>query len=389
MSQTTETRQERKSALDQFASLSAAPSDNLPVAMPAARAPAALSFASQPVQTPRDMRKVFEEIRVLAAAAGEDWYYRYPVQNRKKGTTEWIEGPSIKQANAMALTYRNCHVDCLVEDLGTHWMLHGVFIDRENGVSFVRPFQQRKMASRLGGSDDARREDASFAIGVSKAERNAIVNALETLSDYAFREAKEALVDKIGSNIAKWRDRAIERTSAHLDLKRVEAVIGRPAKEWLAPDIAKVIAMMKAVGDGMASLDETFPPLAGAEKPSAMDQFASGVSEPGADGAGELSPEQPDPGAGTEAGEDGNPSKSSPALYKEAIDKILGAANDPNLPDPEERIANLDGPVRDIWNAALPDDHAFVTFALKCAVNIVNEKLTLASARKMLEAKIP
>ena len=42
---------------------------------------------------------------------------------------------------------------------------------------------------------------------------------------------------------------------------RVERVVGRPAKDWLAPDIAKIIAMMKSVADGMASVDEAFPPM--------------------------------------------------------------------------------------------------------------------------------
>ena len=133
MSQTeTMNRQERRSALDEFAALPAAPSENLPMTVPAARPPAALSFASQPVLEKRDMRRVFEEVRFLAAAAGEDWYYRYPVNNRKLGTKEWIEGPSIKLANAIALSYGNSHIDCLVEDLGSHWILHGIDDARED-----------------------------------------------------------------------------------------------------------------------------------------------------------------------------------------------------------------------------------------------------------------
>ena len=49
-------------------------------------------------------------------------------------------------------------------------------------------------------------------------------------------------------------------------------------KDWLAPDIARVLAMMRAVADGMASADDSFPPLAApvvGEPPKAkLDEFA-------------------------------------------------------------------------------------------------------------------
>jgi hypothetical protein len=43
-------------------------------------------------------------------------------------------------------------------------------------------------------------------------------------------------------------------------LHRVERTIGRPSKDWLAPDIARIVAMMRAVADGMTLVDEAFPP---------------------------------------------------------------------------------------------------------------------------------
>ncbi|TIQ36371.1 MAG: hypothetical protein E5X49_32765 [Mesorhizobium sp.] len=76
------------------------------------------------------------------------------------------------------------------------------------------------------------------------------------------------------------------------------SVIGRPAKDWLAPDIAKVIAMMTAVADGMATLDETFPPLKVEDAEveeinTGLDQFAAGEPEENPDRFAETS----DPGA--------------------------------------------------------------------------------------------
>jgi hypothetical protein len=42
----------------------------------------------------------------LAAAAGSDWFYRFPVK-KKDGGQDWIEGPSIKLANDIARIFGN------------------------------------------------------------------------------------------------------------------------------------------------------------------------------------------------------------------------------------------------------------------------------------------
>ena len=75
-------------------------------------------------------------------------------------------------------------------------------------------------------------------------------------------------------------------------MNRVERILGRAAKDWLAPDIARVIAMGKAISDGMATLEETFPPIpaAAVEKPTtastspgAASSAPAGESEPKAE----------------------------------------------------------------------------------------------------------
>jgi hypothetical protein len=146
----------------------------------------------------------------------------------------------------------------------------------------TRPFQQRKGQRTFTekSADDAdRSRDIAFQIGVSKAIRNVVVNALQTFADFALDEARGALVGKIGRDLERWRGVTLKRLEERgVELKRVEAVMGRVASEWLAPDIAQVIAMMKSVLDGMATIDETFPPLAAqaaAEgQASKLDQFA-------------------------------------------------------------------------------------------------------------------
>ena len=271
---------------------------------------------AQAVAVYRDEREVLQKLKALASAAGDDWYYRFPVKNRADNRTDYIEGPSIKLANDLARMYGNCEVDTRVMDLGDEWLIYARFTDFESGYVLTRPFQQRKNASKMGGADDARRLDIAFQIGVSKAIRNVVTNALQTFADFAFAEAKNALVDKIGHRLDDYRRRTNERLSARLDIRRVEAVIGRISGEWLAPDIARIIAMMKSVEDGMATLDETFPPLVAtgdveAGKSSRGEGVA--VSEPAKDDATGRASE--------EAGQTGGVGVAQPASSASAPDQ--------------------------------------------------------------------
>ena len=43
--------------------------------------------------------------------AGERWFYRYPVRNRRTGKIDYIEGPSVKCTNAVARLFGNCSVE--------------------------------------------------------------------------------------------------------------------------------------------------------------------------------------------------------------------------------------------------------------------------------------
>lgn len=335
-------RQTRTSALDQFAKIGERQSGQEMQRLP--QADTGVHGAIQ-VAVKRDEAKVLEKLRWLASAAGQDWYYRFPVKDRKSGGTSYIEGPSIKLANDLARIYGNCEVDCRVVDMGNHWMIYGRFIDVETGYALTRPFQQRKDASRLGGDDDGRRVEIALAIGASKSIRNVIVNALQTFADYAFEEAKNALVDKIGKDLANYRDKTAERVAAHIDLVRVETVIGRATKDWLAPDVAKVIAMMRAITDGMATYDETFPPLTveatatTASTTEKLDTFARSDKPDGGAGEGQAAQQESPPRDSenadkpnaTSAGEDSHAPSISPAEVIHRLRERLQDATDTDM----------------------------------------------------------
>lgn len=385
----TATREEQRSRLDQFAQASVPVSAGELVAMAPQQAPAI--FGAQNVAVRRDTGKVLADLKVLAAAAGDDWFYRFPVKNRKENRTDWIEGPSIKLANDLARTYGNCEVDCRAQDLGSYILFHARFVDLETGFALTRPFQQRKGAARLGGSDEGRRDDITFQIGASKAIRNVVVNALQTMADFAFNEAREALVDKIGHDVERWRQRASERIGTLVDLDRVEAVVGRKVKDWLAPDIARVIAMGKAISDGMATVDETFPPLRGEEPDERrmvddkLDRFAGDVVE-----------EQPEPGhsAGSEAAASSPPrpnAQETAATPPEddwevlkVIDRTLGIAT-VGSEDVEQRIANLDAQA--VWlDEHHPEHGDFCATLMSMAVKVARGDLAKEAARRYLQA---
>lgn len=234
-------------------------------------------FGAQQVAVHRDEARILQKLSALGAAAGDGWFYRFPVRNRKKGTTDYIEGPSIKLANDLARIYGNCEIDVRVVDLGSSWLIYARFIDYETGFALTRPFQQNKGGAKLGGDDDARRLDIALQIGVSKAQRNVVVNALQTFADHAFDAARHSLVEKIGKNIQGYRDRTVQGIeNLGVELVRVELVVGKSSKDWTAPDVARVIAMMKGIADGMATVDETFPPRdeKKVDGDSKLDQFA-------------------------------------------------------------------------------------------------------------------
>jgi hypothetical protein len=252
---------------------------------------------AQAVAVRRDEIAVLAKLRALGNAAGDAWYYRFPVRNNRENRTDFVEGGSIKMANDLARLYGNCDVDIRVSDVGERWIMYARFTDYETGFSMARPFQQRKTAARMGRDED-RNLDIAFQIGVSKAIRNVVLNALQTFADEAFRAAKNSLVEKIGKNLDGWRTRLVARFEEYpLDVKRVERVIGRTANEWLTQDVARIVGMMKAVEDGMALLDETFPPVEAATPVDAapadesVESFAA-QQEPAAvakDAAGEAS----------------------------------------------------------------------------------------------------
>jgi hypothetical protein len=234
-------------------------------------------IGAQPVAVHRDDQRILQRIATHAAAAGTDWTYRFPVRT-KDGGQDWIEGPSIKLALAVASLVGNNQIEIRELDVGDAWVFYARYTDVETGFSLERSYRQRKGQQTMRTRDADRALDIVYQIGQSKAIRNVIVNACGIFCDYAFEQATNSLVEKIGKSLEGWRTRTIDGIARMpCELTRVERVIGKAAKNWTAPDIARIVAMMQSVADGMATVDDVFPSLE--EKSEPRGEAAAGGGE--------------------------------------------------------------------------------------------------------------
>lgn len=276
----------------------------------------------------RNEVRIFQKLKAIAAAAGDDFFYRFPVRN-KDGTTKWIEGASIKCANAVARTYGNNATRIRSQDNGDHWIFTAQFYDFETGYVLERQFQQRKSQKTMK-TDPDRQLDIVFQIGQSKAIRNVINNALCEFTDYAFAEAQQGVVAKVGQNMKGYLERVRSRLKElGVDIKRVELAAGRSAENWLAPDIARTIAEIQSCNDGMASPDDVWPALddgTSKERPKREDfvegkagDAAGGAETRGGTGAGTTT--KPTETPAVAVGEPEKPTEKAPAPVAETKPK--------------------------------------------------------------------
>ena len=227
---------------------------------------------AQPVKVQRNAAKILKEIDVWAAIAGPRWFYRYPVKNRRTGKTDYIEGPSVKCTNAVARLFGNCSIESRTMKLDDkQYICYSRFGDLETGFSMTKG-QLVPRSATLGGEDEERRVAIAHNIGQSKSQRNVTDAALGDYTQRGFEGAKASIVERIGRNVEKARERIVTLL-AELGrdkgiptiVQRVEYVTGRRVGEWLAPDIAGIHAELEAVREGFASIDEQWPLPAPAE----------------------------------------------------------------------------------------------------------------------------
>jgi hypothetical protein len=223
-------------------------------------------ITAQPVKRYRDDAKILKKIDVWAAIAGPRWFYRYPVRNRRTGKVDYIEGPSVKCTNAVARLFGNCSIESRTMRLDDKtYICYSRFGDLETGFSMTKG-QLVPRSATLGGEDEERRVAIAHNIGQSKSQRNVTDAALGDFTQRGFEGAKSSIVERIGRNIEKARERIVNLLlelgrdkGINTLVTRVEYITGRRVGEWLAPDIAGIHAELEAIREGFASIDEQWP----------------------------------------------------------------------------------------------------------------------------------
>lgn len=254
-------------------------------------------ITAQAVAKPRDEPSILAKIKAMSGSFGDQWYYEWETKNRD-GSKGRVLGPTIKCAMDVARLFGNCQVDVRVVDGKEHWVFYARFVDYETGYSLTRAFQQRKSQTAGKKMEVDRQLDIAFQIGQSKAERNVIVNALRSFTDYAVDLSRDSLVQKIGKNVDASRTKVLRMLEdGDIAVDRVVAVIGRSVDEWRAQDIARVVTSLKTISDGMATKEDIFPTHSQASQaPSAPPaQGTAAPPAPAAQGApAEPKKEEPD-----------------------------------------------------------------------------------------------
>lgn len=242
---------------------------NLPSVLPANQGDTAINIfggviTAQRVAVKRNIEDIRRTLFALAARAGSEYYYSIPFRKKDKQTgevkTEYVEGPTIVLANDLAREWGNCSLETRVVDGGANWMFYSRFTDLQTGYQLTRGFQQRK-AQDTGMKDEARRLDMVFQIGQSKSQRNVVVNALQSLANEVFDEAKKGLRERIAKEPEKARAWIVKRMSdLAISQKRVEEIYGRSAPNWTVTDMAQMYAELKSIEEGVAVVADVYPP---------------------------------------------------------------------------------------------------------------------------------
>ncbi len=238
---------------------------------------------AQRVAVPRDMAALMQKLAILCASFGDRFVYSWEVNDNANRRKQVIEGGTIQLANAIVSIYGNCAVECDIEDTKDHWVFKAYFMDYEAGVTVSRLFQQRKKSTMGGRYEADRALDMQFQIGQSKAIRNVVLNALGYLRDYAVEQSKQAVVRKFNS--PENRDKAwafIDMVIAEhgIDIKQLEAVRGRKAKNFTVQDLARTYTEVMAIHDGMADPADIFPSQEDAAAMEAGDGEAADTTQP-------------------------------------------------------------------------------------------------------------
>jgi hypothetical protein len=217
------------------------------------------------VQKPRSIPQIAHAVLEEAESAGEAFLYKW-----RQGDG-WVMGGTVGLALCIARLFGNSEVRIAVDEYPDHWMMYAQWTDYETGFNITRPFRQRKDQDVGSGfkKDPGRRLDVIFQIGVSKALRNVIFNAvpswireqaIERAETSASKAIKPGEVEERATKAIKALDTFSPYEAA--DTKRlIERERGAPVNKWTPRDIVELRASHNSLKERTYSFGDIFGAL--------------------------------------------------------------------------------------------------------------------------------
>ncbi len=215
------------------------------------------------VQKPRDLDRIIEALDKEAQYGGEDFYYSWPVKDKKTGKITIIEGCSIGAAMAIAREWTNCAVPIEVKETVDSFIFRASFVDIEKGFTVSRIYRHKKTEA-IGKYRAERWEDMEFQKAQSKAMRNVVLAAVPRwLSSRVLRNAKEAVASGIGReglDVAK--DKAVSFLRGYgVEKEAIENVLGKKFADWTIEDMVKLRGMCRQILNQESHPQHLFPSI--------------------------------------------------------------------------------------------------------------------------------
>lgn len=226
----------------------------------------------------RDLKLFWKKSLELAELCGEDGYFLWEQKSRDRNTDRMviteIKGLSASMIQSVLALYGNVWSDAApIQETQGAWVFTVQITDLETNYTLTRQFRMDKNFPVYGKHDEYRKNDIRFAIGYSKAFRNAGKSLLPPgLEDAMIEVGRKSVRGKIEQRIAdyeyefqqkKHREKGLQRYASELvagfalvgvELGDLEKRIGIEMRGWTIESFVQLVPDLKALKAGTVEL---------------------------------------------------------------------------------------------------------------------------------------
>lgn len=279
----------------------------------------------------RNLKEFWKKALDLAELSGDDAYFLWEQRSRDKATnrdiiTE-IKGLSASAVQSTLMLYQNIWSEpAPVQETANGWVFTVLVTDLENNSTISRQYRMDKNYPVYGKHDEYRKNDIRFAIGYSKASRNAGKALLPPgLEDAMIEVARNSVRGKIEKKIAdydyqfqqrqhklkglvRYADELVAQFAlVGIELSDLEKRVDVELRGWTVETFVQLVPDLKALKGGTLTLAEYLEAIHGPKAP-VVDSAATGSLSPDSMKAGDASKHQ---GYETEKADEPNANRES------------------------------------------------------------------------------